>query len=356
MPQPMLLMQTVLDTHTPSYMRSSGSPGGVEATLGWWLTFTAIAVVAVVTVVLLIAVLRRREANTDEHTDAPANIDGGRMKVVSGVNWIYIGLAITVVILLAAFGGMLATLASAARPPSSPPITMNVTAHQWWWEVQVEDSVPGNAFVTANEVHVPVGVPIRVRVQSPDVIHSFWVPELAGKMDVIPGQLNETWMRANRAGTFRGACAEYCGLQHAHMAFTVVAETPGQYAAWVAHQRASQPVPAALIAPASAGTSVNTPVNTSINTPLNTGEVVFASTCGGCHAVRGTDALGRVGPDLTHVASRLTIGAGMLDNTHQNLMKWVSNAQAVKPGVFMPKMDLRHDDLAAVVAYLETLR
>lgn len=350
----LILAQTRLDTHVPSYMRPAGTPGGSEATLGWWLLITAMAVVIIIAALVLWASSRGRSTDSGKHTNAPAEQGGGRpeWQIVSGVKWIYIGTAITIVILLIAFGGTLAVVAKASRPPSPPPIALDITAHQWWWEVRVTDSVPSNSFVTANEVHLPIGVPIRIRLRTDDVIHSFWVPELAGKMDVIPGQINETWLRADRAGVFRGACVEFCGLQHAHMAFAVVAESPAKYAAWAAQQRSEAALPAG--APTEAPTTAAATRQES--NVVQAGEAVFVSSCGSCHAVRGTDALGRVGPDLTHIASRLTIGAGLVDNTTPNMISWVHNAQSMKPGVLMPPMDIPPSDVRAVVAYLQTLR
>ncbi|MDQ2890855.1 MAG: hypothetical protein M3R65_09960, partial [Gemmatimonadota bacterium] len=214
---PYILAQTRLDTHVPSYMTPSGSPAGAEATLGWALTITAVAVTVIVAILLVVAITRRRDesaiapggnlrsddATAISQTDSQSEHkrSSPRHSVVSGLSWIYAGLVITVVILLAAFGGTVVTIARTVRPPLRPAITLDVIAHQWWWEVRVEDSVPSDAFVTANEVHVPVGMPVRVRLRSADVIHSFWVPELFGKMDVIPGQINETWLQADRAGT-----------------------------------------------------------------------------------------------------------------------------------------------------------
>lgn len=338
-PSILVLAQTRLDIRTPSYMRSSGTPGSSEATLGWWLIATSLAVVIVIAVLVLWASLRKRGAPNEPNGDSSIDRGTGRTEwhIASGVNWIYIGSAITIVILIVAFGGTLAVISAASRPPSKPQITLDVTAHQWWWEVQVNDSVPSNTFVTANEIHVPVGVPVRVRLRSADVIHSFWVPELAGKMDVIPGQLNETWLRADRVGIYRGQCAEFCGLQHAHMALAVIAQSPADYAAWAARQRSEgvMPVP---------------------NTEASAGEHVFIASCGACHAVQGTGALGRLGPDLTHLASRLTIAGGLVDNTTPNLVQWVHNAQSMKPGVLMPKMDIPMSDVKSVVAYLQTLR
>lgn len=370
---PVIIAQTRLDARAPSFMRPAGAPGGVEATLGWWLTGVSILVVVIIAALVIAAIARHRgegDAQGSRQTERAqrevASRETARWNIVPGLSWIYVGVGITVVILLVAFGGTLATLARAARPDRPAPLTLDVVAHQWWWEMRMEDSVPSDAFVTANEVHIPVGVPVRLRVQSYDVIHSFWIPELGGKIDVIPGQVNESWLRADRAGVYRGQCAEYCGLQHAKMALAVIADPPAQYARWAAAQRMA----ATPIAPANESTGVAIPgahgvprgvTVASLTAPLpqNTGpaagEATFVGYCGGCHTVRGTDALGTVGPDLTHLASRLTIGAGLLDNTPENLTRWVRDPQDVKQGVLMPAMDLRQQQVAAVVAYLETL-
>jgi cytochrome c oxidase subunit 2 len=214
---------------------------------------------------------------------------------------------------------------------------MDVIGHQWWWEVRYGDPAhPDFGFTTANEVHLPVGRPVRVRLRTADVIHSFWLPQIAGKTDLIPGQVNETWLEAERPGTSRGMCAEYCGLQHATMALAVTAESPESFARWAAAQRAGAAPPSTPEAQA--------------------GRVVFVRSCGACHAVAGTDALGRVGPDLTHVASRPTIGAGALENTPANLARWITDAPAIKEGARMPAIPLDDAELRAVVAYLRTLR
>src|SRR6185312_5039936 len=197
---PYIIAQTRLDSHAPSYMRPAGAPAGGEAVLGWALTIIAVAVTVVIAILLVVAVLRKRE-DPDSTTTRNASDGTYRVRLVPGLSWIYVGLAITVVILLGTFSATVVSLANSAHAPSRPKITMDIIAHQWWWEVRMEDTVPSDAFVTANEIHVPVGVPVEIRVQSQDVIHSFWVPELFGKMDVIPGQINVTWMRADRSGT-----------------------------------------------------------------------------------------------------------------------------------------------------------
>jgi cytochrome c oxidase subunit 2 len=317
---------------TTSYMDATGVAGHSEATLGWWLTAAASAVVLIVCVAILLGVSRHRE-------DAGRGADEGvmqRNEVKSGLNWIYVGVALTVAVLAISFGGTMVTLNAATHPPITPSLTLDVTGHQWWWEVTYSQAGnPELGFTTANEVHLPVGVPVRVRLHSADVIHSFWLPQIAGKMDVIPGQENETWLEARTPGHSRGMCGEYCGMQHAEMALDVTAESPAAFDAWAKARRAG------AAAPTTASASV--------------GRVVFARTCGACHAVTGTEALGRVGPDLTHLDSRPMIGAGALTNTPAHLARWIRHAPDVKEGARMPEIPLTDAELRDVVAYLETL-
>ena len=318
---------------TSSYMDATGAAGRRETVLGWWLTAVAAAVVLAVCIAIVLGIVRRRDADAAE----PAGSQPERREIRSGLRWIYVGTAITVVILLVTFTGTMVTLNAASRPRTTPSLVLDVTGHQWWWEVRYRDDAhPDLGFTTANEVHLPIGQPVRVRLQTADVIHSFWLPQIAGKMDLIPGQVNEMWLQAEEPGVSRGMCGEYCGLQHAEMALAVTAESPQQFARWAAHERA----------PAAAPTSADAQV----------GRVVFARSCGACHAVAGTEALGRVGPDLTHLASRPTIGAGALANTSANLAHWITAAPQVKEGARMPAIPLDAAQLRAVVTYLETLR
>ena len=312
---------------TTSYLDATGRAGRHEARLGIWLTAVAGAVVLLVIIAIVAGIARRRD-------DGEAT---GRREVRGGLAWIYWGVAATVVVLIATFGGTMATLDAASRPPTTPAVTLDVTGHQWWWEVRYRDAAGTDlGFVTANEVHLPVGEPVRVRLQSADVIHSFWLPQIAGKTDAIPGQVNEMWLQADRAGTSRGPCGEYCGMQHANMTIAVTAESPAAFRAWEAARRAESVAPTSEEA--------------------LTGRAVFTRSCGACHAVEGTSALGRVGPDLTHLASRPFIGAGALENTPASLARWIPNAPAVKEGARMPAMPLSPAELRDVVAYLETLR
>ena len=208
-----------------------------------------------------------------------------------------------------------------------------LVGHQWWWEVRY----PGSGAVTANEIHIPIGRRLRVRVDSADVIHSFWVPQLGPKMDMIPGHPNFVWLQADRAGTYEGACSEFCGDQHAWMRFIVVAEPEAQFKEWLERQAR----PAA------------NPVNESAQAGKN---FFFAQTCANCHAIRGTTSGATAGPDLTHLASRRQLAAGLLDNTPQNLARWLKNPQQLKPGCQMPNFSLSDDQVTQLVAYLEGLR
>jgi cytochrome c oxidase subunit 2 len=207
-----------------------------------------------------------------------------------------------------------------------------VVGHQWWWEFQY----PELGFVTANELHVPVGRRVELRLTSTDVIHSFWVPELQGKTDLIPGRENVAWIEADRPGVYGGQCAEYCGIQHTHMGLLVVAQPEAEYEQWAAGQRAPAVTPA--------------------DSTTDRGRETFLRACALCHTVRGTPAGGRLGPDLTHLASRRTLAAGLLPNTAGHLGGWISNPQALKPGTRMPRVPLSRDEFRLLHQYLLTLR
>jgi cytochrome c oxidase subunit II len=219
----------------------------------------------------------------------------------------------------------------------TPQVTLKITAHQWWWQVEYTDPDPSRQLRTANEIHLPAGEPVHLELVSDDVIHSFWVPNLHGKRDMIPGRPAQFRLQPLRTGFYRGQCAEFCGLQHAHMALDVVVESRRDFDAWYERQLASPP-------PVSEG-------------PAARGQQVFmSSACNLCHAIAGTDASASLGPDLSHFASRFTIAAGTLPNDRDHLRQWLENPQRVKPGNHMPVVSLGRDDLDALVAYLETLR
>lgn len=311
---------------SPTYLRTAGVIGDREARLGWVLLAIASLVLVVVALLVVAAVYRRRPE--------PGTSLG---RTGAGIRWIWVGgVVVPAVILLGVLFYSTAIFASVARPPSRQALTIQVVGHRWWWEVRYAGDPVTQHFVTANELHIPVGRPVRLELATADVIHSFWIPQLAGKTDLIPGQRNVTWIEANRAGRYWGHCGEYCGLQHANMMLTVVAEPPAAFARWAQGQRQPAEEPAA--APAQAGRTVFT-----------------RSACSLCHTVRGTGAGGALGPDLTHLASRGMIAAGLLPNRRGQLAGWIANPQALKPGVLMPAVPLSSTDLNALLAYLESL-
>jgi cytochrome c oxidase subunit 2 len=226
----------------------------------------------------------------------------------------------------------------AAIDPRARPadLVVDVVGKQWWWEIRYGDTVPGRTFTTANELHLPVGKRVELRLTSTDVIHSFWIPELHGKTDLIPGRENVAWIEASRPGEYGGQCAEYCGTQHATMGLLVVAQPLAEYEQWAAGQRAAAPQPT--------------------DSATDRGREAFLRACAYCHTVRGTPAGGRLGPDLTHIASRRTLAAGLLPNTPGHLGGWIANPQALKPGSRMPRVPMSRDEFRLIHQYLLTLR
>jgi cytochrome c oxidase subunit 2 len=314
-----------------NYLRSFGPAADPLAALGWGLIAISLAVTAIIAVLLALAIFRHRD------TDRPGT--GEPLPVTresKGMAWIYIGVGITVVVLFASMLWTVRTVTAVYSPASTPALTVDVTARQWWWEVKYRGDDPALALTTANEIHIPTGEPVRINLASADVIHSFWVPQLAGKTDVIPGKNNTAWLQAEKAGDYFARCGEYCGAQHAHMEFHVIAQAPADFAAWRRRQLAAAAAPETV--------------------ELRHGQQVFLMRCSVCHAVRGTLAGGNFGPDLTHLASRATIAAGLLANNAENDAAWVDDAQALKPGSGMPALHLPARELADVVAYLRSLK
>jgi cytochrome c oxidase subunit 2 len=312
-----------------AYLKTYGPRADPVTGLTWGLIDLSLAVIAIVTVLVVAGVaVRRQRAAAAGQTLAVGGESGG-------LSWIWIGVALTLIALVASLVWTVEVMAAVGSPATKPAVTVEVTGHQWWWEARYLDPDPSRTFVTANEIHIPVGRPVLVKLKGADVIHSFWIPALNGKTDTIPGRTNLTWMQADRPGTYRGQCTEYCGLQHAHMAAFVIADPPDVFEAW----RRAQTEPAAPAAGASAG-----------------GEGLFVDRCGACHTVRGTTAGGIAGPDLTHLMSRATLAAGTVPNTVSGLEGWIANPQALKPGARMPATDLSGAELGQLTAYLETLR
>jgi cytochrome c oxidase subunit 2 len=257
-----------------------------------------------------------------------------------GRNWpILGGIILPLIVIGIIFGYNIYTLAAVENPGVKPKVQIEVVGRRWWWEVKY----PEDGVTTANEIHIPVGVPVEIKLQTADVIHSFWVPELHGKMDLIPTRINKIVIQADKAGVYRGECAEFCGLQHAHMGLMVVAQNQADYDTWVNAQQQ----PAA------------TPTD---QTALQGQQVFISAGCVFCHTVRGLEdkEIDRssvdLGPDLTHLDSRLTIAGASLEKNRGNLAGWIIDAQHVKPGSLMPQMNnIGSEQLQALLAYLETL-
>ncbi|MDC7785048.1 cytochrome c oxidase subunit II [Rhodoplanes sp. TEM] len=289
-----------------------------------WIMFAAAAVIFVVVMVFLAAAIL---------------LPPGRRGWLSGQGVVIAGgIVFPVVVLTALLVYGLALARTLVREDTPDTLRIHVIGEQFWWRVRYEREGEGDEIVTANEIHVPTGRPIRFLLTTRDVIHSFWIPSLAGKLDMIPGQTNGLTLAVERPGVYRGQCAEFCGGAHALMAFDVVAHAPADFAAWREAQlrRAVEPA-----------------------TPLlaRGRELFLAAGCGACHAVRGTPATGSIGPDLTHVGSRRSIAAGSFPNNQGTLAGWIADSQHLKPSNRMPSFPVfSGEDLRAVAAYLESLK
>jgi len=216
-------------------------------------------------------------------------------------------------------------------------LQITVRGLQWWWSIDYFSNDPERHFETATEIHIPVGRNVHFKLEGLDVIHSFWVPSLAGKQDLIPGRSNELTVRAERPGIYRGQCAEFCGMQHAHMAFLIIADDQSAFDAWTEAQRRPAPAPG--------------------DETLTAGQQAFLEKpCSGCHTIRGTAAAGTAGPDLTHVGSRRYIAAGLFETTPGSIAAWVADTQTIKPGNNMPLVPLAPAELRSISAYLASLK
>jgi cytochrome c oxidase subunit II len=296
----------------------------------WIIMLIIGAVVYVQVISLFFMALFRRRATKSEDNDAPDISSPSRnaqMFIIAN------GIAIPIVIITVVFGFNLITLAALSPANAASDLTIEVIGHRWWWEVRY----PHHDVVTANEIYIPTGTQVELRLTSEDVIHSLWIPSLNGKTDLIPGQSNRMSLYTDEAGEYRGFCAELCGIQHARMLFRVIAQPPEDFEKWIAQQQHDAPVPQDELI-------------------LRGQQIFLGSACVYCHTVRGTSASGVIGPDLTHIASRRTLGAGVLPNTRANLAGWIVDPQAIKPGNLMPPMYLEGDALQALLAYLETLQ
>jgi len=282
---------------------------------------------------LIAGILRRRRAGDANVVETGRHHDSHPLMRTGLIVWsALVGIGLFALAVASFF-----TDRSMANAAAHEKLSVTVTGNQWWWDVQYNSSDPSKSLRTANELHVPVGVPTRIILRSNDVIHSFWVPSLTGKQDLIPGRETDVTIVPRRVGIFRGQCAEFCGTQHAHMAFVVNVDSYRDFLKWWQHQLQSAPAPTTPIARAGYN-------------------YVTQRQCSMCHSIAGTPAGGRVGPDLTHLASRRTIAAGTLPMSAGNLYGWVADPQSIKPGTKMPTMNLEPQELHAVVAYLETLK
>lgn len=308
------------------YLSGAGEKAGPVVGLTWGVLLISLIVVVVIAALLAGAIWHRPGLLMEPGTRLPLS------EGPDGTRWLWIGVGLTSFALLFTVVWTVAVLARIEAPAKKTAVTIEVTGKQWWWQVRYLSDDPSRDFTTANEIHIPAGEPVRLRLIGGDVIHSFWVPALTGKMDAIPGLTNETWLEADKPGVYRGQCTEYCGLQHAHMGFLVIAQAPSAFRRWWRHQ---------LEAPADARASAD--------------EAEFAAHCGGCHRVRGTSANGIVGPDLSHLMQRRMLAAATLRNSPSNLMHWISDPQAIKPGSLMPDPELSTRDRASILSYLETL-
>ncbi|WP_181919558.1 cytochrome c oxidase subunit II [Alkalilimnicola ehrlichii] len=292
----------------------------------WWVLFWGSVVLGGGTIALVLYVVTR------PHERAP-RIGSGMGVMIGG------GVVLPVVTLwaLLIYGVSLGTRQVGGEEP--PALTIEVVGHRFWWEVRYPDPVePDEYVVSANEIHIPAGVPVDFFVSSADVIHSFWVPNLGGKIDMIPGRVNQIRLQANEPGVFRGQCAEYCGPQHARMAFFVRAHPPEAFEEWLAAERGEAEEPTSDLA-------------------VQGREQFFQQACMECHTIRGTPARGRAGPDLTRLGARKTLGAGTLEMSEENIAEWIAHNQQLKPGNRMlPYEHLDEETLQALSAYLESLQ
>ena len=309
--------QSTLDPHS--------KPAHEIATLWWWMLVAAGIVFAGAVFLIVLSWIRRRRKGLP--------FLGEREGAASGLV-IAFGIVIPVLTLAALFAvaNFEVAKSTGAPPAGSTSMTVQVIGRQWFWEIRY----PGTAAATANELHIPVRTRVNLVAQTADVIHSFWVPELNRKIDMIPGHPNRILLYADRPGAYRGQCGEFCGLQHTHMGMWVVAQEPAAFRAWLANMARPRPAPATAAA--------------------RDGEGVFlGSQCASCHTIRGTPAQGRIGPDLTHLATRATLAAATIPNTPADLREWITDPQHVKPGNKMPGLNLSASDVQALLAYLRGL-
>jgi cytochrome c oxidase subunit II len=304
----------------------------------WWIFFSICAGVFGLVILFLLGAIWRAQRRRPAATAPSELILEPAVRTERTASW-FVGTAVgaTVVLLFILLIADFAHGRQLRTPTTSDALTIKITGHQWWWQIEYQDSIQSNIIQTANELHLPMGRAVQLILQSSDVIHSFWIPNLQGKKDLIPGKITTLWIQPDRLGEFRGQCAEFCGFQHAHMRLTATVESPEDFAKWQAAQRQPAPEP-------------------TTDTQKRGRDIFLSGTCAMCHTISGTTAGSRVGPPLTHLASQQTIAAGSFPNTRGYLAGWILDPHALKPGVRMPPNPLPPDDLHALLDYLQTLK
>lgn len=307
------------DTDSPSALDPQGSEADTLADV-WWLMFGLAAFVYVVVGGFVVyALLRGRR--------------GERVSRIRDNTFVWMGGVVGPLVILLVLAVATVAATNDLREPEADPLRIDVTGLRWWWQV----IYPEEGIVTANEFHLPTDRPIEIRLRSEDVLHSFWIPELAGKMDAVPDQTNVLTFTIDEPGFYRGFCAEFCGIQHANMGVAVIAEEPDEFQRWVAREQTLPTEPS--------------------NELEAEGRRLFVSeACAGCHTVRGTGAQGTLGPDLTDVGQRRTLAGLAIRNTPERMAEWITDAQQLKPGNLMPPIELTERETAAIVAYLQSLK
>jgi cytochrome c oxidase subunit 2 len=325
--------QTVQPAAQHSALQSAGIQAARIGAL-WNLTLLVCTAVFAAVLVAVLVALARRPRGTDS---TPA--EAGRAALPRDARarrYVVAATAVSVVLLIGLVVADVLTDRALSKLPAADALHVEMTGSQWWWQARYADDGGQPGFVVANELHVPVGRPVIVSLKAADVIHTFWVPNLHGKKDMLPGIDSTIEFRADQPGVYRGQCAEFCGAEHALMALFVTADEPAQYARWATHQRADATPPASPLA-------------------LRGQQLFERADCAQCHTVRGTSANGQLGPDLTHLMSRSTLAAGTLVNDRANLEAWLRDPQRFKPQTSMPAARFSSTDLEAVVAWLSTL-
>ena len=332
---PALLLPSACDYQTYQSIFSGDAAVEVHQFNILFVIFLVVCTIMYLLVIafLMAAILRRRRAGDANVVESGRHHESHPMLRTGLISW---GILVATGLVFLAIASFF-TDRSMASAAAHEKLSITLTGNQWWWDVQYNSSDASKTLRTANELHLPVGVPVRITLHSNDVIHSFWVPSLAGKQDLIPGRETDITIVPKRIGIYRGQCAEFCGVQHAHMALVVNVDSYADFIKWWDHQ----------LQPAAAP-----------NNPLTLAgyRYVTQRQCSSCHAIGGTPASATVGPDLTHFASRRSIAAGTMPMSTGNIYGWVEDPQSIKPGNHMPTIGLEPRDLHAVVAYLETLK